>query len=275
MSNPARPLINRGRLRTNRAIGCAHFDPNACPLYTHAGDSIGARLKDLSLPTDFAKRILIYGARTQTLSDLCQRLFPNTQIFQGDWCEGALPQGAAHPLVFWEEEAPFAPQSFDIILSCLSLQVSESPPRTLSRLHTLVRPGGFVLSQFVGGASLSHLRDALIETDLETSLGARQRTLPMMDMQTTLSLFQHAGLVGCICDEERVSFSFQTLRSMRRFLCARGAQSALFETAPTNRAFYNALQTRLHTPFFHTDLVTCLGWHTQATYPCLPDACAS
>lgn len=272
MSNLARPLLERGRLRTNRELGCARFDPHTCPLYTHTDESISARLHDLCLPKDFAKRILIYGARTHTLFKTCQNLFPDAHILQGDWCESALPQETPHRLVFWEEDAPFAPQSFDIILSCLSLQVCESPPKALVHLYSLLRPGGLVLAQFVGGASLSHLREALIEADLETSLGARQRTLPMMDMQTALSLFQNAGLTGCICDEERLSFSFKSLAHMRAFLRARGAQSLLHETAPINRTFYNAFLIRLQNPFFHTDLVTCLGWHTQETFPALPNA---
>lgn len=272
MSNPTRPLINRGRLKTNRALGCAHFDPDTCPLYTHTDESISARLKDLSLPADFAKRILIYGARTHALFKTCQTLFPNAQIHHGDWCEGALPQKSSHGCAFWEEDAPFAPRSFDIILSCLTLQACESPPKALTCFYNLLRPGGLVLAQFVGGASLSHLRDALIGADLETFFGARQRTLPMMDMQTALSLFQHTGFVGCICDEERLSFSFKSLTHMRGFLRTRGAQSPLFDTAPISRAFYTALQPRLQNPFFHTDLVTCLGWHTQETFPALPNA---
>ena len=272
MSNDARSLFHRGRLKATRLSSARTFDPATCPLYGCVDESLTKRLEDLSLPSTFARRILIYGARTNALYALCTRLFPEAMIVTADWCAAALDQSAPQRAVFWEEEAPFEKGSFDIILSCLTFQVCERPDKALANLFQLLREGGFLLTQFMGGASLGQLRDALIRADLESSGGARARTIPMMDMQTTLALFTHSGFTGCICDEERVILSFKTPKILQNFLRARGAQSPLSTSPPPNRVFYGAAIKRLTDLALHLDIVTCLGWRVCASYPCLPDA---
>ncbi|MCA0369589.1 MAG: class I SAM-dependent methyltransferase [Proteobacteria bacterium] len=275
MSNNARPLFHRGRLKATRSLSANTFDPATCPLYGCVDESLTHRLEDLSLPSTFARRILIYGARTDALYALCTRLFPKAMIVTADWCAAALDQSTPQRAVFWEEDAPFEKGSFDIILSCLTLQVCERPPIALANLFQLLREGGFFLTQFMGGASLAQLRDALIQADFEASRGARARTIPMMDMQTTLTLFTRSGFTGCICDEERVMLSFKTAKSLQHFLRARGAQIPLSASPPPNRAFYGAAIKHLADLTLHLDIVTCLGWRANATYPSLPDAPAS
>ncbi|MBA4117363.1 MAG: hypothetical protein C0514_00505 [Candidatus Puniceispirillum sp.] len=275
MSNDSRPLFHRGRLKATRSLSAGTFDPATCPIYGCVDESLTKRLEDLSLPSTFARRILIYGARTSVLYTLCARLFPEAMIVTADWCDAALAPDAPQRAVFWEEDAPFSVGSFDIIVSCLTFQACERPQKALASLFQMLREGGFLLTQFMGGASLSQLRDVLIQADLEVSGGARARTIPMMDMQTTLALFTQSGFTGCICDEERMTLSFKSPKSLQNFLRARGAQNPLSNAAPPNRAFYGAAIKRLTDLTLHLDMVTCLGWRVCASYPSLPDAPAS
>lgn len=275
MSNNARPLFHRGRLKATRSLSANTFDPATCPLYGCVDESLTHRLEDLSLPSIFARRILIYGARTDALYSLCTRLFPEAMIVTADWCAEALGQSTPHRAAFWEEDAPFAKKSFDIIISCLTFQVCERPQNALASLFQLLREGGFLLTQFMGGASLAQLRTCLIQADLEASGGARARTIPMMDMQTTLALFTQAGFTGCICDEQCMMLSFKSHKSLETFLRARGAQNPLSNAAPPNRAFYEVATRHLTDFTLHLDMVTCLGWRACASYPSLPDAPAS
>ena len=82
-----------------------------------------------------------------------------------------------------EEALPFAPRSFDLALSALSLHWVNDLPGTLIQLKTCLRPDGLLLAALLGGESLHELRVALTEAELEVTGGLSPRVSPFAEEQ--------------------------------------------------------------------------------------------
>ena len=69
---------------------------------------------------------------------------------------------AAGPAVVADEEAlPFAPQSFDLVLSAMTLHWVNDLPGALIQISRCLRPDGLFLAAMLGGGTLWQLRQAL------------------------------------------------------------------------------------------------------------------
>ncbi|MFX5595170.1 methyltransferase domain-containing protein, partial [Acinetobacter baumannii] len=62
-----------------------------------------------------------------------------------------------------EDRLPFAPGSFDLVVSAGVLDSVGDLPGALAQIRRVLRPDGLFLAAFVGGSSLSTLRRVLIE----------------------------------------------------------------------------------------------------------------
>lgn len=108
-----------------------------------------------------------------------------------------------------EELLPFAPASFDAVISAGGLHLVNDLPGTLVQIRALLRPDGLFLAAFFGGATLQELREVLLLAELELRGGAVPRVAPMVDLADAASLLQRAGFALPVADLDRITVLYR------------------------------------------------------------------
>ncbi|HZT50838.1 MAG TPA: methyltransferase domain-containing protein [Stellaceae bacterium] len=138
--------------------------------------------------------------------------------------------GAAGPRVAAEAEAlPFAPRSFDLVLSNLALHWANDLPGALLQLRQILRPDGLLLATLWGGETLFELRAALTEAELAEEGGASPRVSPMADLRDLGGLLQRAGFALPVADADAIEATYPDALALMRDLRAMGESNAVLE----------------------------------------------
>ena len=77
------------------------------------------------------------------------------------------------PLRRDEEALPFAPESFDLVMSNLSLHWVNDLPGCLLQIRQTLKPDGLFLAAMFGGGTLVELRNCLMEAESEIAGGVK------------------------------------------------------------------------------------------------------
>jgi NADH dehydrogenase [ubiquinone] 1 alpha subcomplex assembly factor 5 len=142
----------------------------------------------------------------------------------------ALAQRARGLRVVTDEEfLPFAPDTFDLALSCLSLHWVNDLPGALLQLRHALKPDGLLLVSLLGGDTLHELRRALLEAEAETAGGASPRVSPFADVREAGALLQRAGFALPVIDSDTVTVSYPDALALMRDLRGMGEGNALSE----------------------------------------------
>jgi NADH dehydrogenase [ubiquinone] 1 alpha subcomplex assembly factor 5 len=142
----------------------------------------------------------------------------------------AMARRAGGPRAVADEEAlPFAPGSFDLVMSALSLHWVNDLPGTLLQLRHALRPDGLLLVSLLGGDSLHELRRALLEAEAETAGGASPRVSPFADVREAGALLQRAGFALPVIDSDTIAVSYPDALALMRDLRGMGEANALTE----------------------------------------------
>jgi SAM-dependent methyltransferase len=115
----------------------------------------------------------------------------------------------------------------DLIVSLLHLQAVNDVPGHLARLRRLLRPDGLLLAAFVGGESLSELREAFLAADLQITGGASARVSPMAQVRDAGALLQRAGFALPVADVETHRVRYANPFALMAELKALGASNPL------------------------------------------------
>ena len=142
----------------------------------------------------------------------------------------SLTRRAPRPAAVVDLEAlPFAPQSFDLVLSPLVLHWVNDLPGTLLQLCRMLKPGGLLLATLFGGETLNALHAALIDAELESAGGASPRVSPFADLRDLGGLLQRAGFVEPVVDGDRTDVEYVDAYALMRDLRAMGEVNAQHE----------------------------------------------
>jgi SAM-dependent methyltransferase len=157
-----------------------------------------------------------------------------------------------------EELLPFAPHSFDLVISNLSLHWVNDLPGCLVQVRECLKPDGLLLAAMLGGDTLTELRRALMEAELAETGGASPRISPFADLRDIGSLLQRAGFALPVVDSDRLTVSypdaFKLMHDLRgmgeanavRARSARFARRAVFAHASAlYRQHYGNVENRL------------------------------
>src|SRR5690606_41769352 len=82
-------------------------------------------------------------------------------------------------------------------------------------LRRQLRPDGLLMAAFIGGESLTELREAFLAADLAVSGGASARVAPMAQVRDAGALLQRAGFALPVRSEEHTS----ELQSRENLVC--------------------------------------------------------
>ncbi len=119
-------------------------------------------------------------------------------------------EGAAHAVVVADEELPpFAPASFDLVVSTLALHWVNDLPGTLAQVRRILRPEGLFLGALFGAGTLTELRQSLLQAESELEGGARPRVAPFADLADGALLLQRAGFALPVADGEAITVSYE------------------------------------------------------------------
>jgi SAM-dependent methyltransferase len=132
------------------------------------------------------------------------------------------PRVAADP-----ELLPFAPASFDLVVSHLALHWVADLPGTLSQIRHTLRPDGLFLAAMLGGDTLVELRTVLFEAELAEEGGVSPRVSPSIALADAAALLQRAGFALPVADSERLTITYSSLFALLADLRGMGESNAL------------------------------------------------
>ncbi|MFC3703938.1 SAM-dependent methyltransferase [Devosia honganensis] len=115
----------------------------------------------------------------------------------------------------------------DLIVSLLHLQAVNDVPGHLARLRRMLKPDGLLMAAFVGGESLTELREAFLAADMQISGGASARVAPMTQVRDAGALLQRAGFALPVADVETHIVRYASPFALMADLKALGAANPL------------------------------------------------
>jgi hypothetical protein len=231
-------------------------------LYTRAAEDAASRLEDIN--RKFTRAVLLGGldGREHVTASLREDRYPET--FE------------------YVENTEHLEGSYDLILSLLNLQSDDAIPETLMTARKHLRPDGMLLVGFLGGETLTELRQSLYATDQQILGGATARVFPMVDYSQAAMLLGRTGLALPVVDTDRINVTYGDLNKLVEDLRDLGLTNALVarDTRPLNRTWLAALHSNYAEHFAREDgkvkatleIIWMTGWapHESQQKPLKP-----
>jgi NADH dehydrogenase [ubiquinone] 1 alpha subcomplex assembly factor 5 len=217
-----RKLVRKHR---DRAARMTNFDDF---LEVEVSDRVADRLLDIK--RKFSS-VLVLGCKTGALTRQIQAHLPEAEITQCDLSAhmanfAAVKTGLPAQVVD-EEFLPFDANSFDLVISSLSLHWVNDLPGTLLQIANLLQDDGLFLASLLGGGTLGNIRQAFLEAEAEVSDGVRPRFSPVLDLKDAAGLLQRAGMALPVADVDRIEVSYGSALKLLQDLRGMGETSAL------------------------------------------------
>jgi SAM-dependent methyltransferase len=131
-----------------------------------------------------------------------------------------------------EDRLPFAPESFDLIVSAGVLDTVNDLPGALVQCRRALRPDGLFLAAFAGAGSLAKLRRALLAADGAVGDVVVQRTHPLVDVRAAGDLLGRTGFALTVADGEPLDVGYGTVFGLLRDLRGMAATNLLTGQRP-------------------------------------------
>jgi NADH dehydrogenase [ubiquinone] 1 alpha subcomplex assembly factor 5 len=215
-----RRLLRRRRDRAAPGLAAHDF------LFREAAERLADRLEDVSRRFPAA---LDLGCRAGELASTLGNRGGIERLVQSDLSLAMARRAAAQggrSLVADEEFLPFAPESFDLVLSCLSLHWTNDLPGALIQIRRALKPDGLFLAVQFGLGTLAELRDCLLEAEAELFGGASLRVSPFADARDGAALLQRAGFALPVADVETLTVTYPDALALMRDLRGMGEANA-------------------------------------------------
>ena len=216
-----RRLVRRHRDRA--ATGLARYDF----LYREVGERVADRLDDVkrSFP-----RALDMGCHDGALAGILGRRGGIDLLVQSDLSPamaGAAAAGGRPVLAADEEWLPFAPGSFDLVMSVLSLHWVNDLPGALIQIRQALKDDGLFLGAVLGGETLHELRTALMQAEIDEENGASPRVSPFADLRDVGALLQRAGFGLPVVDRDIITTNYPNAFALMAALRGMGESNAV------------------------------------------------
>ena len=185
-------------------------------------------------------------------------------------------------LVADEEALPYAPESFDLVISVLSLHTVNDLPGALIQIRRVLKPDGLFLAALFGGETLHELREAFMAGETAMQGGVSPHVSPFADVRALGGLLQRAGFALPVADNERLTVHYRQFETLAADLRTLGETNALSQRSkrPLRRdvlaaslAHYAAAHGDPEGRFRATfDVITLTGWapHESQQQPLKP-----
>jgi SAM-dependent methyltransferase len=274
--DPVMNVFDRRLVRRHRDRAAGHFAQHDF-LVREVAERLAERLNDV---TRAFPRALDLGCHSGVLAAALGDRGAIETLIQSD-LSGAMARLAAAngrpSLVADEELLPFAPGSFDLVMSVLSLHWVNDLPGTLIQIGRCLKPDGLFLAALLGGETLGQLRAALLQAELEVEGGASPRVSPFLDLRDAGALLQRAGFALPVADRDVITVDYPDALALMADLRAMGEANALEDRrrTPSRRttllraaALYQELYARNDGRLPATfDVIYLTAWAPHASQP--------
>lgn len=126
-----------------------------------------------------------------------------------------------------EENIPYESESFDAVLSSLSMHWINDLPSVLRQLNNILKPDAPLIAAMFGGDSLFELRTSLQLSDMERRGGVTSRTSPLADVRDIGGLLQSAGFKLLTVDVDDIVVDYPSIFELMQDLQAMGESNAV------------------------------------------------
>ncbi len=109
------------------------------------------------------------------------------------------------------EALPFRDASLDLVVSALALHFVNDLPGTLIQIRRALKPDGLFLAALLGGETLTELRQAFAEAEIEIEGGMSPRVAPFPDLRDLGGLLQRAGFALPVADVDRLTVRYASV----------------------------------------------------------------
>lgn len=197
-------------------------------LYKECANRILSRIRELELSK--LENILDLGCHTGQLTDLIKKENFAKKIINSDISKEMLKNSnAKYPIALDEEHLPFKNNTFDLVVSNLSLHWVNDFISTLKQIHCTLKQNGVLIASIFGGDTLWELRKSILLAETELTCKSCSRVSPFIEIKTLGNLLQHAGFKMVVTDIETISVTYLDLLSLVKDLRAMGENCALLE----------------------------------------------
>ena len=210
-------VFDRNIVRKNRNR-CAEKLKNHGFLIDWSMDQITTRLEDIKRTFPTALQI---GNRS---NEFQSNNFGIEHLYTLDIAEKLNPSIQAD-----EELLPFAPESFNLVISPLNLHTTNDLPGVLAQIKTTLKPDGLFIATILGGETLHELRDSMNMAELEMNGGLSPHVAPFADMPQMGALMQRAGFNLPVIDSEKITVTYDNVLKLMEDLRNMGEGNALIE----------------------------------------------
>lgn len=125
------------------------------------------------------------------------------------------------------ETVPLEPQSVNLVVSPLSLHLTNDTPGVFVQVRRALRPDGLFLAAIPGSGTLQELREVLLAAESEATGGASPRVIPFPDVRDVGALLQRGGFALPVTDRETYTVRYDSLFPLMRDLRAMGMANPL------------------------------------------------
>ncbi len=206
-----RHAVRRHRARAADGLSAHDF------LLCNVAERLTDRLQDISRTFPHA---LDLGCHTGQMGRVLGRHGGIETLIQCDLAPEMARRAGGYAIAADEEALPFAPESFDLVLSNLSLHWVNDLPGCLLQIRQTLKPDGLFLAAMFGGGTLVELRNCLMEAESEIAGGVSPRISPFPDLRDAAGLLQRAGFTLPVADRDTITVTYEN--AFRLFADLRG-----------------------------------------------------
>lgn len=273
---PAPPLLFDRALHRKRLDRAARTYANADFLQRRAAYDVAERLapimRSFSVAVDLSAR---GGAFAEALADEAPGKIET--LIDADLSHRMLAGRGGLRLVADEERLPFAEASLDLVVSTLGLHWTNDVVGALIQIRRALKPDGLFIGAFLGGVTLTELRQSLVAAESEILGGAGSRVSPFADAQDAASLLQRAGFQQPVTDIDKVTVTYEHPLKLLADLRQMGETSVLADRHP--KPLTRALLQRTFEIYFEKfggpdgripatfEILTMTGWAPAQAQP--------
>lgn len=169
------------------------------------------------------------------------------------------------------------PGAHDLIVHAMALHWANDPVGQMIQCRNALRPDGLFMAVFLGGKTLTELRQALAQAEGEVMGGLSPRVAPMAEIRDAGALLQRAGFSMPVADRLELTASYTTPFALMSELRHMGEGNALAtrHRAPVPRRLFTRM-AEIYAERYGTDdgritatfeLIFLSGWAPDTSQP--------
>ncbi|KAH8692725.1 S-adenosyl-L-methionine-dependent methyltransferase [Talaromyces proteolyticus] len=133
------------------------------------------------------------------------------------------------------EYLPYVPNTFDIVLSSLSIHWINDLPSLLAQVNSILKPDSPFIAAMFGGDTLFELRSSLQLANMERRGGVIPHISPLADVRDVGGLLTRAGFKMLTVDVEDIVVDFPNTFALMEDLQAMGESNATLQRGPLSK----------------------------------------